>query len=299
VEDIHTNEIVAERFAVTQDSAANRVEALPPVETQHAAPLELRVLSWPLPPRGPPKRDLRFYPNYVYFQHRHPAYIYHVETGINPNHLDFHRRQIEWLFTPRAMYQGVVTRTETPDGGGHGTCTASKAAGRIFGASKSATLVVVKMADLTEASVAGVLGTVNDDIISKGRQGRSVVTISWGSTAPVAEAWPYPAGKPWLRLLLEGLDRIDQHSFLFAAAGNAGQTLDPSGKKRHIIDTAPAVYVSNGGLLRSVTVGMCDITGNLVPDSQESVGHDNDHLYAPGDAIVCPTGIHSGTSFGK
>lgn len=68
--------------------------------------------------------------------------------------------------------------------GGHSTCTASKAAGMIYGASKSATLVVVKIPDLSERAIGEVLARIFKDVITKNRQGRSVISISWSSNGP-------------------------------------------------------------------------------------------------------------------
>lgn len=119
--------------------------ATPAFATQTAAVPELRVLSQP-----PGRANIDRYPNYVY-QSGPPAedvYIYHAELGINQTYDDFQQRQggIEWVYTGRAIEQGQNTQTEAPNPEfpGHSTCTASKAAGKIYGASKNGHLVVVK-----------------------------------------------------------------------------------------------------------------------------------------------------------
>ncbi|KAL8837691.1 MAG: hypothetical protein Q9170_002423 [Blastenia crenularia] len=126
--------------------------------------------------------DICLYPNYVQYAATAKAtYIFHAELGINADHQDFQGPPIEWLFTALQFFREGEVKSEAPAGNGHRTCTASKVAGRIFGSAKKPRLVVVKMPDLTIASVADVMYTIVKGIKKKRRQGVSVVSISWAS----------------------------------------------------------------------------------------------------------------------
>lgn len=268
--------------------------------TQTMAPMELRVLSQP---KDRPDISIDHYDNYVYRTDRQSeSYIYHAELGIDPQHLDFHKRPIEWLYTGRAISRGQNTRTEARAAQGHSTCTASKAAGRIYGASKIATLVVVKMPDYSEASIAGILGTIIDDITARSRQGKSVVSISWGSKAPMTP--PFPRGWQDLHDYRKQLRRVLKVDTV-VAAGNSANYKNSRGEKRTIADTAPAIFrdweMGRGGASFFV-VENCFNNGSRHPTSQI---HDTflfryDIIFsicAPGVDVVCPTGKWTGTSF--
>ncbi len=148
-------------------------ENITPNYTTQIAPAatELRVLSQPKN-GGPIER----YRNYVYRKDKiQETYIYHVEFGINSAHEDFAGREPEWVILPGADR----TKEESPMGiPGHSTCTASKAIGNIYGASKKAKLVVVKMRSLTLRDVEEALDSTRDYILDHRRAGRSVVSIS-------------------------------------------------------------------------------------------------------------------------
>jgi len=96
--------------------------------------------------------------------------------------VDFQGIPIEWVWTPLQVFKGGQTRTEAPSTSfGHSTCTASKAAGKIYGSNKDTNLVVVKMPDYSEVSIAEVLWTIHDHVAANRRGSSSVVTVSWGS----------------------------------------------------------------------------------------------------------------------
>ena len=142
---------------------------------------ELRVIS------QTPNTPLSANPGYVYeIDDSEETFIYIGDFGINRAHWDFSdpSRKIEWLYTPQTILHGHNTPTElqwpwSPDLGRHSTCQASKAAGRLAGSAKHATLVVVKMWP-TRAGVAEVWDTIAHDIVSKGRTHHSVVSCSYG-----------------------------------------------------------------------------------------------------------------------
>ena len=198
---------------------------------------ELRALSQPAG-----SGSISHYPNYVYRVGGRPTYIYHVELGINQQHHDFHGRSIEWLYTDLSRAMRADTMTEAAAGGGHSICTASKAVGNLYGASRSATLVVVKMPNLEEASVYEVLDIVIDDIVNKGRKATSLVSISWGSK----EITDWPRFKsPLLTRLVSQIDVLRKMNVLFVcAAGNAAQQPSVHGGTRLYADTYPAALGS-------------------------------------------------------
>lgn len=83
------------------------------------APPELRFLSLP---RDDP--DITQHHNYVYKKSVRRSYIYHVEFGVDPYHLDFARRPIEWLYPQRTRDFHADNRSETLKSrakGGHST----------------------------------------------------------------------------------------------------------------------------------------------------------------------------------
>lgn len=257
---------------------------------------ELRALSQP---EG--SGSINHYPNYVYPVGGIPSYIYHVELGINRQHLDFERRKIEWLYTELSREMGADTMTEADAGGGHSTCTASKAAGNLYGASKSATLVIVKMPGLDEASVYEALDTVIDDIESKERSKSSVVSISWGITDAVSPAFLVSPLGHQLRKQIHTL--MDMGVLIVCAAGDAAQRRTPAGMLRTFVDTYPALLGGSrpSWATRFFIVGNSDINGLKFPDSQVAISR---RLYAPGVSIKCasntsPTGYvtKTGTSF--
>lgn len=260
---------------------------------------ELRVLSQP-----PTIDPISYYRNYVYPVAGRTTYIYHVELGINQEHDDFHGRQIEWLYTESSIATGADTMTEAAVGGGHSTCTASKAVGNIYGASKSATLVVVKMPNLDEASVSEVLDTVIDDINDKDRKRTSVVSISWGSKAIVNNRGTPTQPTPWTTLAgtLRWQTMMLRLMYvpLVCAAGNAAQQRDVHGLSRLYVDTIPAAYHHS---FPYVVVGNSDNNGVKHPTSQ-IMSHPGLQVYAPGVGIKCASSTSStryrtwsGTSF--
>lgn len=178
VKEIHPNKVAGENFAGS-NILNNTIEATASYATQKSpTATELRMISQP---SG--DVNLNRYQNYVYQSGAgQGAFIYHAEQGINAYHSEFYGRQGEWVFTPRAisLSKNTMDAPRSSDGE-HSTCTASKASGKLYGAAKYATLVVVKMPDLTEASMLEILWTIYDHIRHHHRKGKSVASISWGS----------------------------------------------------------------------------------------------------------------------
>ena len=241
---------------------------------------ELRVISQPRY-----RDDIDHYPNYVYPVAGRTSYVYHVEVGINEDHADFAGRTVEWLYTETASRRGAATRREANVANGHSTCTASKAVGNLCGASKRATLVVVKMPDIERDSVNEVLDTVIDDIKRKHRQKSSVVTISWFTRDAVDRAF---LESPLARKLAgQILELLTMDVIVVCAAGNAAQERTPDGKLRPFVDTFPALLgdferFSAGYFL---VVGNSNINGSRYAKSQKLTY--SEQLYAPGVNVMC------------
>ena len=259
---------------------------------------ELRALSQPV--GGYP---IEYYPNYVYPDGRDPVYIYHVELGINQQHDDFRGRHIEWLYTEKSISVGADNETEAPAAMGHSTCTASKAVGSEYGASKKATLVVVKMPDWNQSSTIEVFDTVIDDIHRTGREASSVVSVSWGTKE---------TNGPRLSILAQTLvnqirQLMSMHVLIVCAAGNAAEERNVHGGFRLHADTYPASLVPD--LFYQVNffvVGNSDINGTRWRTSQLSSMKVHPQVYAPGVDIKCASSTSSqgyttwtGTSFCK
>ena len=148
------------------------------------------------------------YKNYVYASRAgEDAFIYHVETGTKADHVEFHGRRGEWVFTDLARRARQDTKDEAAVTGGHSTCTASKATGNFYGASKYATLVVVKMPDFSDKAMVEALRTAYYHIIQHNPGYRSVITISWGSQKVYGYRTPRD---PWKIKMYETLRALDK-----------------------------------------------------------------------------------------
>ena len=301
IRDIHLSKVLAEP-AVSADStffnitspveAPSEVEAdisvgANPIYTTQALPkaTDLRVLSQP-----PGFISWSRYKNFVYTTGGAGAYIYHAELGVTGG-LDVAKSRIEWLYTPAVIFSGKAKHDESRGPGlpfGHSTCTASKAAGIGYGAAKEAKLVVVKMLDYNEPSVTSVLKVIADDVKKKGRGGKSVVSISWSTTAPVS-VW---SNDPWLAEMRGALEELYQlNVIVVCSAGNFGEY-----PFRTLVDTAPGMFINH-----VITVGASYFNGQKWGPSQSLAVP---QLYAPGVEILCADAsgqraysTDSGTSF--
>ena len=147
------------------------------------------------------------------------------------------------------MRGGHNTRDETPATGGHSTCVASKAFGRLLGAAKYATPVVVKMPRFDDASMIHGLDTIARHVKRYGREGRSIVNISWGSYTTYHFSEPHPPYRQQIydlddfghRMLstMRSLSALAVN--VVCAAGNYAATPGHFGPRQHV-DTIPAVF---------------------------------------------------------
>lgn len=192
------------------------------------------------------------------------------------------------------------TRTESPDSPlpGHSTCTASKAAGHLYGASRNTKLVIVKMPDYSMESILEIFWTIHDHIRRHYRQLSSVISISWGSDGFMDN----PTSISWGRVAAD-ISMIPQSVPLICAAGNDALEVNTNGQQRLAVDTWPAKWAQNRFSKNVLAVGNVNIYGMRYPTSQVTGA---DQLHAPGVDITCAryntiTGTHkdTGTSYCK
>ncbi|CAD6593611.1 MAG: hypothetical protein ASARMPRED_007736 [Alectoria sarmentosa] len=268
--------------------------------TQLLPATELRVISQP---SGSAKIDR--YKNYVYrTDKRKESYIYQAELGINTDHEDFQSVPIEWDWTDLQVRRGGRTKGEAPSWYfGHSTCTASKAAGSIYGSAKQERLVVIKMPDYTTTSLAEIMWTMFNHVYDRGRRDRSVVTTSWDSIVPVA--FPLdPQNDLWLAVYQAMTALWSLGVVIFCTAGNDAQELNMAGRPRTLVDTAPAVFQLYAAFPPMVVVGNVNNYGYRHPTSQRTGRGDGPQVHAPGVKVQCasPTStsdsrFDTGTSF--
>lgn len=179
----------------------------------------------------------------------------------------------------------------------HSTATASKAAGQKYGTAKFAKLVVVKMRALNLIEQANVFEIMWNDIQSQGREQRSVVTMSIGSTNPVD-----PNNLSRLRQKQKDDIKVllDNNVPVVLSSGNDAREEDKDGKKRTNIDLAPAIF--EGPDFPLIVIGATDNTGQTAGFSQ---GGDHLTMSAPGVNVRCQyrdnddPHSRSGTSYGR
>lgn len=257
------------------------------------APQELVVLSQP---PGWSPGDISHWENYVYRSRtdlHQESFVYHAEIGINQDHEEFRHRRIHWLYTGYAKKTGNAVPTESRFSSrpGHSTCTASKAVGNVNGASKFATLVVVKMPDLSLASIGEVFSTIADDMKFYRRTRKSVVTISWGSRTPVDEMSP-TEGQFWNKIKRHLQELTDADVPCIFAAGDAAEKPASRGRqgKRTFVDTLPASWVSSG--MRALIASSTNNNGERWKGSQYDTYNPRSqgkgfNIFAPGVNVQC------------
>ncbi|KAL8655771.1 MAG: hypothetical protein Q9226_002915 [Calogaya cf. arnoldii] len=286
VEAIELDKIGGEVFGSSQPQDLSP-RALQNYLTQFApTATELRVLSQP---SG--EANLDNYKNYVFASGAGiGTFVYHIEMGINGNHVDFQGRQGEWVFTGLARRARQATMDETASSRGHSTCTASKATANLYGASKYASLVAVKMPDLSDKAMLEGLETAYHHIVLHGRGERSVITISWGSKKVYSRYTPKDIWAARMENLLYELAVVGV--VIVCAAGNHAQERRGLLARRKTIDTLPAVFGRWTGFPHPApihAVGNCNPAGKRYFESQTL--DLRPQLHAPGVNCRC-AGIH-------
>ncbi|KAG7001368.1 hypothetical protein G7Y79_00032g067210 [Physcia stellaris] len=269
------------------------VEPFVDYTAQYMAPQELVALSQP---PGWSPGDISHWENYVYRSRtdlHKESFVYHAEIGINQDHEDFRHRRIHWLYTGYARKTGNAVPTESRFSSrpGHSTCTASKAVGNVNGASKFATLVVVKMPDLSLASIGEVFSTIADDMKFYRRTRKSVVTVSWGSRTPIDEMSP-TEGQFWNKIKRHLQELTDADVPCIFAAGDAAEKPASRGRqgKRTFVDTLPAAWVSSG--MRALIASSTNNNGERWKNSQYDTYNPRSqgkgfNIFAPGVNVQC------------
>ncbi len=149
--------------------------------------------------------------------------------------------------------------------------------------------------DLAEQAI--VFEIIWKDIQSKGREQRSVVTMSIGSSIPVDPNNLSPLRqkqKDTIKVLL------DNNVPVVLSSGNDAREVDKDGNKRTKIDLAPAIF--EGPDFPLIVVGATDNTGQTASFSQ---GGDHLTMSAPGVNVRCQYRDNddpysrSGTSYGR
>ncbi|EPE25367.1 Subtilisin-like protein [Glarea lozoyensis ATCC 20868] len=218
------------------------------------------------------------------------SFIYHIGAGVNykkhanefsnlvpdDQHLQISRIK-DWGLPPWVDHSLDM----------HSTCTANKAVGTNYGASKHAKLVVVKMFLQESDEIIEALAEVAQDIRARPeRRKKSVVTMSMGLT----ERNPFWGDK--LSEVIRDLFKLDV-PVIVPAGNEAG---DPN---RQHVDSYPALFSNFNFPL--VVVGSADYDGSRSPFSQAGP-----HLtvHAVGNGVTClpnddstPVSDRKGTSF--
>ena len=172
-------------------------------------------------------------------------------------------------------------KTPTDDGGQHGSCVASKAAGFYNGVSKTSQLTMMKIL-WSFPAIDWAFDKIWEDITDKGRQGRSVVVLP--------AAWTNTPDRTQDSLKIERTmrDLFDINTVIVVPSGNYAK-----GTSRQDVDTFPSLWEDENFPL--IVVGAVDQDGNYATFSQRGR-----HVttWAPGVSISC-SGDHSpGTSYG-
>jgi hypothetical protein len=183
---------------------------------------------------------------------------------------------------------------QTPNG--HSTCSASKAAGRLYGVAKNSKLIMAKLGGsiaIRPRSIGTVFGMIASDVLQNGRQKKCIVSLSWSSEPPASGIIPqhWIAATAHMRVLMDDLDCVIVKS--------AGNERNPDGTNA-AISRCPQVFASNSFPL--INVGSVDNDGIPSPRSQRGSLLT---VWAPANPVVCQSStenspvIKSGTSYGK
>ncbi|KAI3576233.1 peptidase S8/S53 domain-containing protein [Fusarium oxysporum f. sp. albedinis] len=245
-------------------------------ETQAGAPTELVSISQPS--TIPRLRDLK---NYVHENHSGgQSFLYYVETGVafKAQSEEFPNVASQHLLTNLAIKNGDKPWFDDDDEDendedmrSHGTCGAGKALGTRFGVSKKATLIVVRMHEVTSTEFEAALELIIADLEDHPeRRKKSVVTMS----LTMGQGWEDDNLRDF-RKLFQGL--FAKYVPLVCISGNIDE-----GFEEPDVDEYPALM--EGPDMPLIVVGSVDSTGNR---SEFSKGGAHVTLHAVGDPIDC------------
>ena len=217
--------------------------------------------------------------------------MYHLEAGVGFGRLplEFPHMAAEHLFSRPAM-AAKARPDDDWSPSSHSTCTAGKAVGVWHGASKKATLVIVKLVSMLAYEMISALERIIDDIQAKPeRQKRSVITLSIGYEMPQGDSLIFHDMRERIQTLM------DMDVPFVASAGNHRIDLG-----KEFVHLAPAVFA--GPDYPMIVVGSTDTAGKRSDFSQ---GGPKVVVHACGEHPTCfdkegnILQSWKGTSFGK
>lgn len=222
----------------------------------------------------------KFNVDYVYYSAAgEDITVYIIDSGLNPSHTEFSLGVIK-----RWIYANGVAITETDDDlHSHGTCIASKVAGRVLGIAKKASLIVVKRS-LKLSSWLDAMVKVANDLRRRARAGERIAGYNIISMQTSSRRMDKYTQTKMKYLILKYLDN---YGVIFVCT--------PGNESGHI--NVPASFSPN---IPIISVGSVNVVGDpsLFSPSGPSIT-----ISAPGDHIQCATGkgvrgshIRSGTS---
>lgn len=240
-------------------------------ETQQNAAPELVAVSQPS--TIPVLRDLK---HYMYESHAGGgSYIYHIETGVafEAQHQEFPNIAPQHLLTQQAIDNHEEPgEDDDEDDSSHGTCSAGKALGTQFGASKKAMLVVVRLYLIDTDEFKEALDLIIHDLDEHPeRRKKSVVTMSLS----IGQDWDEET-RDDVRELLNQL--FDRDVPFVCISGNT----DPAENDSEEVNEYPALL--EGPDFPLIVVGSVNSEGALSDFSQRGP---HVTLHAVGEDILC------------
>lgn len=142
------------------------------------------ALSFISTPEGSSAEDC----DYVYYSAAgQQTFVYVVDTGVDPFNSEFRSGVIKrWLYTWDVYPTPDEVLSTNTDG--HGSCVASKVAGRFYGVAKKASLIIVKHTTSLSSFVHAIAIVLNDlrrqNVAGMYRPGYTIVTVQRGFRGP-------------------------------------------------------------------------------------------------------------------
>ncbi|MCJ1346209.1 hypothetical protein MMC31_004424 [Peltigera leucophlebia] len=192
--------------------------------------------------------------------------IYIIDSGLNSLHTKFSLGVVK-----RWIYANGAAKTEVDDDpGSHGSCLASKVAGRVFGVAKKASLIVVKRT-LELSSWLDAMVKVANDLRRRARAGERIAgynVISMQTSSPRIDKYSLIK----MRYLI--LKYLEKYGVIFVCT--------PGNDARHV--NVPASFSPK---IPIISVGSVDIWGGALFSSPEGPAIT---VSAPGLSVECAMG---------
>lgn len=192
--------------------------------------------------------------------------VYIIDSGLNPLHTEFSLAVIK-----RWIYAIGVAKTEADDDPrSHGTCLASKVAGRVFGVAKKASLIVVKRS-VKLSSWLDAMVKVANDLRRRARAGERIAgynVISMQTSSPRLDKY----SKTKMKHLI--LKYLEKYRVIFVCT--------PGNYRGHI--NVPASFSPNIPIISVGSVNVLGIESSFSPIGPAIT------ISAPGDNIECAKG---------